>query len=642
VAGDQETDRDRLRQALQAIGAALYDLDLTRGAVWRDDAHPLFCGRSKDAAGSAAVLDAWAAHVLPGDRSRVLNDLERLFRERSPKWSSEYRVQLADGADAFVWDRGVVTYDEKWNAVRLVGTIFDVTDRARMLRALEASEARYRALVNAASQAVWVHDTSTDGPGTTEASQWWTDTTGQPADHQKGWAWLDMIHPDDREEVKRQWTHCRTTGTRYDVEYRLTAQEGGYRHFHVTGVPIRRPDGSIREWVGMFVDVTERHVAEEALRQSHKMEAVGQLAGGIAHDFNNVLMIIQGYSDLVLSELPPDSELLDSLVEIRKASTRAADLTRQLLAFSRKAMIRPVVLDLNALIGASENMLHRLIGEDIELTTTLDAQLWRIKADPVQIDQILLNVAANARDAMPRGGALAIATSNVTIDAAGSGDRAAIAPGRYVQLRVADTGCGMTADTKEKIFEPFFSTKGPDKGTGMGLAAVYGIVQQFGGCIEVVSEPGQGATFVIHIPATFEKAKADSTRLEGATALKGHETVILVEDDPGVRSLTRDVLIRQGYVVLEAQDGAAALRVASEHAGQIDIVVSDVVMPGMSGLEVVHELRRARPQIKALLVSGYTDDALGAHGVLDVDIELLLKPFTPAALAAKIRDVLDH
>jgi two-component system, cell cycle sensor histidine kinase and response regulator CckA len=623
-------DRDRLQQALLAIGAALYDLDLARGTLWRDEAHPLFAACLAESAKTGAALTRWAAQVDPEDRSRVLDDLARAFRERAPRWSSEYRVRLADGSHAFVWDRGIVTYDAAGNAVRLVGTIFDITEPARTLRALEASEERYRALVSAASQAVWVHDTTTDTAATEESSRWWTDITGQGSADQGGWSWLDMVHPDDREEVRQTWTHCRTTGERYDIEYRIAVMEGGYRHFHVTGLPIRRPDGSIREWVGMFVDITDRRLAEEALRQAHKMEAVGQLAGGIAHDFNNVLTIIQGYSELALSELEPGHPLADSIVEIRKASTRAADLTRQLLAFSRKAVIRPVLLDLNAIIGEAENMLRRLIGEHIELATTLDPALWRVKADPVQIDQILLNLAANARDAMPRGGRLTIATRNVD------------AEGKFVELRVSDTGCGMDAETKTKIFEPFFSTKGPDKGTGMGLAAVYGIVQQCGGRIEVDSAPGRGATFAIHVPACFEQDKANEGALGTTNAPRGRETVILVEDDPSVRSLARDVLARQGYVVLEAEDGPAALAVSANHSGQIHLVLTDVVMPGMSGLEVVQALRRSRPQVKALLVSGYMDDALGAHGALETEIELLLKPFTPAALAKKVRDVLDR
>src|SRR5262245_38966722 len=288
-------------------------------------------------------------------------------------------------------------------------------DRAELLDRLGRSESRYRALVRAASQAVWVYDTSADQHASDDGVRWWENITGQPLAEAVGWGWLDKVHPHDRDRVRDQWTRCRQEGTPYEAEYRVALRDGGYRQFHVRGVPIRQADGSISEWVGIFSDVTELKRLEDQLRQAHKMEAVGQLAGGVAHDFNNVLTVIQGFSDLVLSELSSDDPIAQSVAEIKRASERAAELTRQLLAFSRRAVIRPVILDLNAVVSEAENMLRRLIGEDVDLEVSLDAMLWKVQADPVQVDQILLNLAANARDAMPKGGHLTVETRNVTL-----------------------------------------------------------------------------------------------------------------------------------------------------------------------------------------------------------------------------------
>jgi two-component system cell cycle sensor histidine kinase/response regulator CckA len=385
--------------------------------------------------------------------------------------------------------------------------------------------------------------------------------------------------------------------------------------------------------------------SEEQLRQAQKMEAIGQLAGGVAHDFNNMLTIIRGYSDLLLNGiLGPDDPARDAVGEIRKAAQRAADLTRQLLAFSRRQVLAPRVLVLNSVIGDMDKMLRRLIGEDIQLTSRLAPDLGTVKADPGQIEQVLLNLAVNARDAMPRGGQLTIETANVQLDESYARTHPEVNPGPFVMLAVTDTGCGMDAATQARIFEPFFTTKNPDKGTGLGLATVYGIVKQSGGSVYVYSEVGRGTSFKVYLPR-HEEAPAVSREIHVVprteTRSQGQETLLIVEDDNSVRALTRTVLRSYSYDVIEAVDADDALRLVSQYAQPIHLLVTDLVMPGMSGRELAERLTELRPQMKVLYVSGYTDDAVVRHGLLEAEVAFLQKPFTPSALASKVREVLD-
>ncbi len=386
--------------------------------------------------------------------------------------------------------------------------------------------------------------------------------------------------------------------------------------------------------------------SEEQLRQAQKMEAVGQLAGGVAHDFNNLLTIIRGYSDLLLNGiLGPDDAGRDAVQEIRKAAERAADLTRQLLAFSRRQVLAPRVFVLNNVIHEMDKMLRRLIGEDIRLTSRLAADLGMVKADPGQIEQVLLNLAVNARDAMPRGGQLTIETANVQLDESYTRTHPEVQPGPFVMLAVTDTGCGMDAATQARIFEPFFTTKGPDKGTGLGLATVYGIVKQSGGSIYVYSEVGRGTSFKVYLPRHEEVSPASRETHSTPRAERGshgQETLLIVEDDNSVRALTRTVLRGYSYDVIEAVDADDALRCVSQQTRPIHLLVTDLVMPGMSGRELAERLKLMRPEMKVLYVSGYTDDAVVRHGLLEAEVAFLQKPFTPSALASKVREVLDN
>ncbi|TAL08529.1 MAG: response regulator [Nitrospirae bacterium] len=385
----------------------------------------------------------------------------------------------------------------------------------------------------------------------------------------------------------------------------------------------------------------EKENLEAQFRQAQKMEAVGQLTGGIAHDFNNLLTIINGYTEMLLQTLPAGDPQRDNAAQVKEAGDRAVALTRQLLAFSRRQMLEPKVLDLNAVVTNIDKMLTRMIGEDITLTSTLMPRLGRVKADPGQIEQVIMNLAVNARDAMPQGGKLTIETTNVELDENFAQKHAVVKPGRYVMLAVSDTGCGMNAETQQRIFEPFFTTKGLGKGTGLGLATTYGIVKQSGGSIWVYSEVGQGTTFKVYLPRVDEKPDAVLPGAVGASPLQGTETILLVEDDAPLRKLTHAILRKGGYAVLSAGHGDEAFRVCAEHTGPIHLLVSDVVMPGMGGHELAERLKSAHPDMKVLYVSGYTDDTVVRHGVLNRNMAFLQKPFTMHGLLRKVREVLD-
>jgi CheY-like chemotaxis protein len=364
------------------------------------------------------------------------------------------------------------------------------------------------------------------------------------------------------------------------------------------------------------------------------------LAGGIAHDFNNLLTIIKGYGQLSIADLKEDDPLKENIEEIRTAADRAADLTRQLLAFSRKQILEMRVLDLNLLLRGLDKMLRRVISEDIELTLVLPDVIWKVKADPGQIEQVIMNLSVNARDAMPEGGKLTIETANVELDEEYAKRHIAVQPGRYVMLSVSDTGAGMTPEVRERVFEPFFTTKEKGKGTGLGLSMVYGIVKQSGGNIWVYSEPGQGTTLKIYLPQVdepLEELKEEAIQ----EILQGHETILIVEDEEPVRKLAVRVLRRQGYRVLEALDGGKAFMLCEEFKEPIHLILTDVVMPGMSGPKLADRWKASHPEIKVLYMSGYTDDAILHHGILEPGINFIQKPFNVDGLARKVREVLD-
>ncbi|MEO6392591.1 MAG: PAS domain S-box protein, partial [Pyrinomonadaceae bacterium] len=382
--------------------------------------------------------------------------------------------------------------------------------------------------------------------------------------------------------------------------------------------------------------------SDEQLRQAQKMEAVGQLAGGIAHDFNNLLTAITGYSDLAIRKLQPQDPLCHNLEEIKKAGLRAAGLTRQLLAFSRKQVLQPKVLNLNSIVSDLERMLHRLIGEDVELSTVLDPDGWNVRADPGQVEQVIMNLVINARDAMPEGGRLTIETQNIDIDEDFVKQHLGMVSGSYVMLGVRDTGVGMDETTEKRIFEPFFTTKEVGKGTGLGLSTVYGIVKQSNGSIWVYSELGHGTTFKVFLPRVGEGAQEYDRTREVEEVLEGTETILLIEDDDTLRRLAVEVLLSYGYKVLDAANGGAALLICERRAESIELLITDVVMPEMSGVEAAKRLGQIRPEMKTLFMSGYTNSSVVHEGVLEAEVNFIQKPFSPADLARKVRSVLDQ
>ena len=504
--------------------------------------------------------------------------------------------------------------------------------------ALRASEERFRALVENSSDALLLIDSEGRVNYLSPSSQ---RHLGWEPHAMLGRSIFDFIHPDDREAFSIKMTETLAQpGQPVSQEVRFQHADGAYRIMEGVGVN-RLGDPSVGAIVVNARDITERRRLEDQLRQAQKMEAVGQLAGGVAHDFNNLLTAILGYANLMLDDLPQQDPMRQDLIEIQSAGERAASLTRQLLAFSRRQMLQPQVVDINTLVRQLEKLLRRLINEDVELVTALGADLVPVRVDPASVEQILVNLSVNARDAMPLGGRLTIETANVDLDDAYALTHATMAPGRYVMLAVGDTGQGMDEATRARVFEPFFTTKEQGKGSGLGLATVYGIVKQSGGYIWVYSEPDHGTVFKVYLPPVESRTTERPVEVDRRGDVKpGWETVLLVEDEDAVRALAREVLRRHGYVVLVARHGVDALRMAERHTDDIHLLITDVVMPHMSGRETAERLTTVRPNMKVLFMSGYTDHAL-MHRELTPGAATLQKPFTPEAFARKVREVLD-
>ncbi len=463
---------------------------------------------------------------------------------------------------------------------------------------------------------------------------------GWPAHEALGQVACALLFKDPAHEPDEPRTLVRERGE-WQGELRQVTRDGREVVVASRWSLLRDGQGRPRAYLVVNNDITDQKRLEAQLLQAQRMEAVGQLAGGVAHDFNNLLTVINGYTDILLANTRPDSPAYEPLREIQKAGGRAAGLTRQLLAFSRKQILAPVVLDLNALVRELEKMLLRLIGEDVEVAVVLDPDLGRVRADPGQVEQVIMNLVVNARDAMPTGGKLTIETRNVQLDRTYGEEHRYVQPGPYVMLAVTDTGVGMPPDVKARIFEPFYTTKGPGKGTGLGLSMVYGIVKQSGGSIEVYSEPGRGTTFKIYLPRLAEAGVGAAAAAGAVHIPRGSETVLLAEDEDGVRTFVVQALGALGYTVLEARDGSEALDHCATHAGPVHLLVTDVVMPRMSGRELADRAAALRPQVKVLYLSGYTDDAVVRHGLLSEGVAFLQKPFTTAVLARKVRQVLD-
>jgi PAS domain S-box-containing protein len=513
----------------------------------------------------------------------------------------------------------------------------DLTERRRAEAELRQSEERYRDLVENAHDIIYSHDLKGNYTSVNRAGE---QSTGYTHEECLSLNIADTIAPEHVSKA-REMMAKKIAGekvTAYEVD--ILAKDGKRVSVEVNTKLILQ-DGVPVGVQGIARDVTERKHLEDQLRQSQKLEGIGQLAGGIAHDFNNLLTAINGYSSLALQRIEGNPSVKTYLEEIKNAGERAANLTRQLLAFGRKQILQPLPLKLNDTVTDMNKMLQRLIGEDIQLSAKLATDLKRVKADPGQIEQVLVNLIVNARDAMPHGGKLTIETANAELDREYASTHVGVDAGSYVVLAVSDTGAGMDEQVRRRIFEPFFTTKEKGKGTGLGLSTVYGIVKQSGGNISVYSEPNHGTTFKVYLPALATAPKSSEVRAVESPIPGGSETVLLVEDEAVVRGLACQILEDAGYRVLVAKQGEDAIRLCIEHAQEIHLLLTDVVMPGAGGKEVADRLGSLRPGIKVLFMSGYTDEAIVHHGVLDSNVKFIQKPFSPAALARKVREVLD-
>jgi PAS domain S-box-containing protein len=578
--------------------------------------------------------------IHPDDRDLVANrHRDRLKGEEVPH---VYAFRVRDRYGTIRWleiNAVLITWEGRPATLNFLS---DITERKETLDALRESEERFRQLAENIDVVFWVN--SLNGRKLYINPAYET-VWKQPCErvYKEPAAWLESVHPEDRQHMIEVFEKSKQRDfVRSEYEYRIIWPSGEVRWISERAFPVVNEHGAVYRVAGIAEDITQHKHLEEQLIWSQKMETVGRLAGGVAHDFNNMLTIIRGYAELGRMGLHPADPLHGDLQEILGAANRAAKLTHQLLTFSRRQVIEPRVINLNDVLLHTDKMLRRIIGEDIELVTLPTEDLGRIRVDPGQVEQVLVNIAVNSRDAMPNGGKLTIETDNVTLDETYAARHVGVTPGEYVMLAVSDTGIGMTREVKEHLFEPFFTTKDAGKGIGLGLATCYGIVKQNGGNIWVYSEPGRGTTFKIYFPRVALEAEALPMRDESGYLPRGTETVLLVEDDPAVRTMAVRVLWEQGYTVLEAGNGEEALETAREHEGKtIHLLLTDVVIPQRGGKGLADCLRAERPDTKVLFMSGYPGEAVVHHGVLDSGTAFLHKPFSPSVLARKVREVLD-
>ncbi|MBM4278485.1 MAG: PAS domain S-box protein [Deltaproteobacteria bacterium] len=571
--------------------------------------------------------------------------LTKLAGTMPPARGLERNYKKKDGTIVPVLIEDRILRDPQGRITCIRCTLQDITDRKKADEALRRSEEKHRTILENIEEGYFEVDIAGNFTFYNDSM---CRILGYSRDEVMG---MNNRQYTDQENAKKLFQAFnkvyRTGEPTREFDWEIIRKDGGKRSIEASVSLIKDSSGNRIGFRGIVRDITERKRSEEEratlqeqLRQSQKIEAIGQLAGGVAHDFNNILTVIKGTCQLSLLDLDERNPMYGNLKEIERSAERAAGLTRQLLAFSRKQILEMQVLDLNQVIQSLDKMLHRIIGEDIGLVTFFAEELGRVKADPGQMEQVIINLSVNARDAMPRGGKLTIETANVELDEEYAKRHIAVKPGPYLMLSISDTGVGMTPEVKERLFEPFFTTKEMGKGTGLGLSTVYGIVKQSGGNIWVYSEPGQGTTFKIYLPQVDEPL--EELREEVVREIPhGGETVLVVEDEETVRKLAVRILKRQGYKVLEAEDGGKAFMLCEKYKEPVHLILTDVVMPGMSGRELVERLQKIHPEAKALYMSGYTDNVILHHGILEKGIEFISKPFTLESLARKVREALD-
>jgi len=573
--------------------------------------------------------------IHPDDKEYVLQAAAEARRTGVGR-PMEYRIRHKNGTWRVLESTASVIGDSKGQPDKIVIVNRDITERKRAAEALLRSETSFRSVVEDAPYGIFKANLTGKLLMVNPALVKMLGYASQ--DELLGVNLASGIYRHAAEHQKINELFLREQHFK-DVEVEWKRKDGAFITVRCSGWPVTDESGTDME---VFAeDVTERRVLERQLRMAQKMEAVGRLSGGIAHDFNNLLGVIIGYIQVIKRSMVPGQTSYEYAEEIEKAGQRAVALTRQLLAFSRQQVLEPVILNLNTLVSEMEKMLPRLIGEDIQLNLSLDQAIGQVKADSGQIEQVVMNLAVNSRDAMPDGGTLTIHTANAELDAAFTREHPGSVAGQYVMLAVTDTGMGMDPETQAQIFEPFFTTKGRDQGTGLGLATVYGVVKQSSGYIAVVSELGKGASFRIYLPRIDKPVAAKSENLQAPLAVGGSETILLVEDAEALRKLAQMFLRDNGYRVLTAADGSEAQQVAAQNPGPIHLLLTDVVMPGINGRVLAERLAPRHPAMKVLYMSGYTDSFIAGHGVLEAGIHLLHKPFTEQALLSKVRELLD-
>jgi two-component system, cell cycle sensor histidine kinase and response regulator CckA len=575
--------------------------------------------------------------IHPEDKERMKEAAEHARRTGTGR-TMEYRIRHKNGTWRTLESTASVIRNSRGEPDRLVIVNRDVTERKHAAEALRRSEASFRTVVEEAPYGIFRANLAGEFLMVNPALKTMLGYETQEELLRTNLATDIYRHPVEHQSLRKLVLldqHFK------DIEVEWRRKDGTFVAIRCSGWPVKDENGEITYIEVIAEDVSEQRVLERQLRMAQKMEAIGRLSGGIAHDFNNLLGVIIGYIQVIKRNLVPGQSLHEYAEEIEKASQRAVSLTRQLLAFSRQQILEPVILNLNTLLSDMEKMLPRLIGEDIQLHLMLEPAIGQVKADPGQIEQVLMNLVVNARDAMPDGGQLTIQTANSEIDEAFAREHPGSIPGRYVMLTVTDTGIGMDQEIQVRIFEPFFTTKDRDKGTGLGLATVYGVVKQSSGYITVESERGKGASFKIYLPHIDQPAATKSEGSYRPLTSRGCETVLLVEDAEPLRKLAHMFLKDNGYQVLTATNGYDAQQVAAQYAGPIHLLLTDVVMPGINGRILAERLAPLYPAMKVLYISGYTDNFIAGHGVLEQGINLLHKPFTEQALMRKVREVLD-
>jgi PAS domain S-box-containing protein len=634
----EQTLRDReerFRQITEGIKEVFFVMDAQyRETLYISPAYEQAWGRS-----CQSLYDdpkSFLAPVPPEDRQRLLAYIGRV-QQGEDTGEIEYRVVRPDGEVRWMLTHAVPVRNKQGDVYRISGAALDISKRKQVEEALRESEQRARTLFETVDLVVL----GLDARGHVDyVNPFFLRITGYTREEVLGKNWLDFLPAALRSPMGNVLRELLEHESHPHYENPVVTKTGEERMISWNNTVLRDAAGRATGSLSVGEDVTQRQQLELQLRQAQKMEAVGRLAGGVAHDFNNVLTAVFGYVDLLREELGDNAAAQQDLAEIRKAAERAAGLTRQLLAFSRQQVLEPVVLALNDLVEDFEKMLRRVIGEDVELRLALGREVGNVRADPGQLHQVIMNLVVNSRDAMPTGGTLILETANVDLTEQYAELHVPVIPGPYVMLAVSDTGTGMTPAIKARIFEPFFTTKERNKGTGLGLSTVYGIVKQSGGYIWVYTEPGRGTTFKVYLPRVDAPAQ-EPTQRRDMGSVAGTETILLAEDDAMLRPLAKELLEKLGYTVLDAANTEEALGMAGRHGGPIHLLVADVVMPGTSGRELARRLADSHPDTKVLFVSGYTDDAIVHHGMLEPGLNFLQKPFTPPALARKVREVLD-